>query len=187
MAVSPEWRSPLALRTLLLALPAATVCAIRRCGPDICSDDQVCCATPGNHSAAATTCCRPAVDPTYYNIAMITRKLSGILILLLLFAMGYSIQRLICSRTRTRRLHHLHHDDAEEQHLAASQTPSGRPATAVSQEPLIMVGPPDGGGGEPVASLPTYEECVCKRLPTYEESLLETPVSQREATHQQAS
>jgi len=143
-----------------------TVYSIRRCGPDICSDDQICCTPGGNNTA---TCCKQIVDPTYYNIAMVTRKLSGILILLLLFAMGYSIQRLICSKTRRRR---RLHEDLE--HLAASQS---HPTTTVSREPLVT-DPGSSSSGEadtvPPVSLPTYEECVCKRLPTYEESLLET-------------
>ncbi|KAJ3594866.1 hypothetical protein NHX12_004171 [Muraenolepis orangiensis] len=136
------------------------------CGPDICSDDQICC-TPGN---STVTCCKPIVDPTYYNIAMITRKLSGILILLLLFTMGYSIQRLICSKTR-RRLHDM--DDLP------SETPTnGHPTTTVSREPLVMrqgPGTSEADTALPVpALLPTYEECTSKHLPTYEESLLDT-------------
>ncbi|KAG7266349.1 hypothetical protein CRUP_017708 [Coryphaenoides rupestris] len=105
---------------------------------------------------------------------MVTRKLSGILILLLLFAMGYSIQRLICSKTRRRR---RLHDDLE--HLAASQS---HPTTTVSREPLVTdAGGSSGGEADalPPVSLPTYEECVCKRLPTYEESLLETSPTHR--------
>ncbi|CAL8315606.1 unnamed protein product [Gadus morhua 'NCC'] len=151
-----------------------TVYSIRRCGPDICSDDQICC-PPGQGNV---TCCKPIVDPTYYNIAMITRKLSGILLLLLLFAMGYSIQRLICSKTR-RRIH-------DTEHLAASQSPSGHPTPTVSREPLIVApGSSSESDAAPPASLPTYEECICKRLPTYEESLLESSlVSHVETTHQ---
>ncbi|KAI3374343.1 hypothetical protein L3Q82_006178 [Scortum barcoo] len=141
------------------ALAAFTVCllarpvvhCIRKCGQDLCRDDQVCCAQ-GNDTAAVT-CCKQFVDKTYYNIAMVTRKLSGVLIMLLLFAVGYFVQRVLCSRSRQLTPPH-----------------SGHPAGTASQEPLVESCAPDSSARPaPVAQLPSYEEC--KRLPTYEETV----------------
>uniref|UniRef100_A0AAY5EG14 Uncharacterized protein n=1 Tax=Electrophorus electricus TaxID=8005 RepID=A0AAY5EG14_ELEEL len=61
-----------------------------------CGEGQRCCA-PGNGSAAVR-CCKLPLQTFFDNVGWITRKLSGILILLLLFAMGYFIQRIICPR-----------------------------------------------------------------------------------------
>ncbi|KAF0046983.1 hypothetical protein F2P81_000616 [Scophthalmus maximus] len=131
----------------------AVVHSIRRCGPDLCRDEQVCCAQGNN--ATAVTCCQPIVDKTYYNIAMVTRKLSGVLIMLLLFAVGYFVQRVLCSRSRPLTPPH-----------------SGHPAATTSQEPLVEGCAPGGSRDPaPAAQLPTYDEC--KRLPTYEETVRE--------------
>ncbi|KAK9539195.1 hypothetical protein VZT92_004317 [Zoarces viviparus] len=143
------------------ALSVFTVCflfrtivhAIRKCGQDICRDDQVCCAQ-GN-STNAVTCCKQFMDNTYYNIAMVTRKLSGVLIMLLLFAAGYFVQRMLCSRSR--------------QQLTPPH--SGHPTVTTSQEPLVESNSTPSTLMEPAATsqLPSYDEC--KRLPTYEETV----------------
>ncbi|TNN35374.1 putative membrane protein C3orf80 [Liparis tanakae] len=128
-----------------------TVHAIRKCGLDICRDDQVCCAQ-GNDTKAVT-CCKQFMDKTYYNIAMVTRKLSGVLIMLLLFAAGYFVQRMLCSRSRQLTPPH-----------------SGHPTGTTSQDPLMESSAPAGSADPaPASQLPSYEEC--KRLPTYEETV----------------
>lgn len=138
-----------ALTVLILSILAPTaVYSIRRCGPDICRDDQICCAQ-GNNSSAVT-CCRQPVDQTFYNIAMVTRKLSGVLIMLLLFALGYVVQRALCSKSRQLTQHPL----------------NGHPPVTTSQEPLVES---SGLDVPPVVQLPSYDEC--KRLPTYEETM----------------
>ncbi|KAI4809913.1 hypothetical protein KUCAC02_018768 [Chaenocephalus aceratus] len=68
--------------------------SIRNVDHTFVESDQVCCAQ-GNDTTAVT-CCKQFVDNTYYNIAMVTRKLSGVLIMLLLFAVGYFVQRMLC-------------------------------------------------------------------------------------------
>lgn len=135
---------------LLCFLNRSVVFSIQKCGRDLCRDDQVCCAS-GNDTVV--TCCRQFVDKTYYNIAMVTRKLSGVLIMLLLFAVGYFVQRMLCSRSRP---------------LTPPQ--NGHPTVTTSQDPLVDICTPDSlVDSVPAAQLPTYEEC--KRLPTYEETI----------------
>lgn len=143
-------------------LGRAFVYSIRKCGLEYCRDDHICCAQ-GN---ATVTCCKPFVDETYYNIAMVTRKLSGVLILLLLFAVGYFVQRMLCSSSRQ------------------SIPPQNGPPTirpTASQELLMESCSRDSlaDGAPPLpqrsltpnSSLPTYDDC--KRLPTYEETVLD--------------
>lgn len=129
------------------ALVLFTVCflvrtlvySIRRCGQDmLCRDDQVCC-VQGNDSTVVT-CCKQLVDKTYYNIAMVTRKLSGVLIMLLLFAVGYFVQRALCSKSRQLTPAH-----------------NGHPLVTTSQDPLVESSTADSA---PAAQLPTYEETV---------------------------
>lgn len=144
MSLSRCW--PLMLLTLSLLGPV-NVFSIRRCGPDICRDEQICCAQ-GNNSAVVT-CCKQSLDKTYYNIAMVTRKLSGVLIMLLLFAVGYFVHRALCSKSRQ-----------------LSQPLHGHPSVTTSQEPLVESSGPDVA---PATQLPSYEEA--KRLPTYEETM----------------
>ncbi|KAM8728724.1 putative membrane protein C3orf80 homolog [Acanthopagrus schlegelii] len=141
--------------TLLTAcfLVRTLVSSIRRCGQDICRDEQVCCAQ-GNDTTAVT-CCKQFVDQTYYHIAMVTRKLSGVLIMLLLFAVGYFVQRVLCSRSRQLTPPH-----------------DGHPPVTTSQDPLVESCTPDSSlEPGPSAQLPSYEDC--KRLPTYEETVRE--------------
>lgn len=123
--------------------------SIQRCGPNFCRADEICCKN------TSVPCCKPHVDQIYYSIAMITRKLSGVLIMLLLFAMGYFIQRMLCSKSRQ-----------------ISPTQNGLPPVTASQEMLMescsrdtLADPPSAQN----AKLPTYEECG--DLPTYEETM----------------
>lgn len=142
----------------LLCITRKVVYSIRRCGQNICRDDQVCCAR-GNDTSTVT-CCKELVDSTYYNIAMVTRKLSGVLIMLLLFAFGYFVQRMLCSRSRQ-----------------LSDPYNGPPTAAASQEMLLESCTPDSLRSPAfTTSLPSYEDL--KRLPTYEETIRETYVTQ---------
>uniref|UniRef100_A0A3B4XGQ7 Uncharacterized protein n=1 Tax=Seriola lalandi dorsalis TaxID=1841481 RepID=A0A3B4XGQ7_SERLL len=135
-------------------LVRTVVYSIRKCGQVLCRDDQVCC-VQGNDTT--TSCCKQFMDKTYYNIAMVTRKLSGILILLLLFAVGYFVQRVLCSRSRQLTPPH-----------------NGHPTVTTSQEPLVERCTPDSLMDPALdAQLPTYDEC--KRLPTYEETSRSSP------------
>lgn len=131
-------------------LVRSVVYTIRKCGHAVCRDDEDCCPVGKNTTGP---CCRKFEDMTYYNISMVTRKLSGVLIMLLLFAVGYFIQRALCSRPRQ-----------------DSPPPNGHPAATISQEPLMEICTGDSPM-DPAASaqLPTYDEC--KSLPTYEETV----------------
>lgn len=138
----------LALMVLTLSfLVLELVYATRRCGQKSCRDEQVCCAQ-GNGSTATVTCCK-LVDKTYYNISLVTRKLSGVLIMLLLFAAGYFVQRVLCSRSRQ-----------------LTQAQNGHPPVTASQDPLVESSTPEEAAG---VQLPSYDES--KRLPTYEETM----------------
>lgn len=146
----------------VLCIARKAVHSIRRCGQNICRDDQVCCAH-GNDTSTVT-CCKDFVDNTYYNIAMVTRKLSGVLIMLLLFAFGYFVQRMLCSRSRQR-----------------SDPYHGPPTAAASQEMLMESCTPDSLRSPAFnTSLPSYEDL--KRLPTYEETIRESCVMQGTST-----
>lgn len=143
-------------RTLIVfsicLLTRTLVSSYRRCELSICRDDEICC-----KNTTLVPCCKPHADKTYYNIAMVTRKLSGVLIMLLLFALGYFIQRMLCSKSR--------------QH---SPPQNGQPPVTMSQEMLMESCSRDTLADPPLASaadvtLPTYEEC--KDLPTYEETI----------------
>lgn len=137
-----------ALAVLLLSLFVRTlVFSIHRCGPDVCPDEHGCC--PQGSNSSAVVCCQRLTGKTYYNIAVVTRKLSGVLLLLLLFALGYSLQRLLCSKTGR---------------LAQAQ--NGHPPVTTSQDPLMESSSPDQG---PAAQMPSYHGP--KRLPTYEETM----------------
>ncbi|TKS79869.1 Zona pellucida sperm-binding protein 3 [Collichthys lucidus] len=106
-----------------------------------------------DNNSTAVTCCRQFVDSTYYNIAMVTRKLSGVLIMLLLFAVGYFVQRVLCSRSRQLTPPHIEH-----------------PTVTTSQEPLVECSALESSmDPAPADQLPSYEEC--KGLPTYEETV----------------
>uniref|UniRef100_A0A3Q3CGG8 Uncharacterized protein n=1 Tax=Haplochromis burtoni TaxID=8153 RepID=A0A3Q3CGG8_HAPBU len=104
------------------------------------------------------SCCQLSIHAFFDNVGWFTRKLSGILILLLLFAMGYFIQRIICPRPRR----HPHHDRGEEPSLFHGHT-------SASQDSLLERYPEYNLGGFASPNLPAYDEV--KYLPTYEESM----------------
>ena len=138
----------------LLCFTHKVVYSIRKCGRNICRDEHVCC--PLGNDTSIVTCCPELVDNTYYNIAMVTRKLSGVLIMLLLFAFGYFVQRMLCSRSRQ-----------------SSASYSGPPTAAASQEMLMESCTPDSLRSPAFSTtLPSYEDL--KRLPTYEETIRES-------------
>lgn len=139
---------------VLFIFTRKVVYSIQTCGRDICRDDEQCC-DRRNHTTDVT-CCKQFVDNTYYSIAMVTRKLSGVLIMLLLFAFGYFVQRMLCSRTRQ-----------------LSVPYSGPPSAAASQEMLMESCTLDGLRDPSLSTtLPSYDDC--KRLPTYEETVRES-------------
>ncbi|XP_066565458.1 uncharacterized membrane protein C3orf80 homolog [Amia ocellicauda] len=130
--------------------------ATRNCGGTFCREDQRCC--PLGNSSSEIRCCKLPLHTFFDNVGWITRKLSGILILLLLFAMGYFIQRIICPRPRR---HHERQDDPSllNGHTTASQD------SLIDRLPEHRI----GAFTSPVLQLPAYDEV--KYLPTYEETM----------------
>uniref|UniRef100_A0A672GGX7 Uncharacterized protein n=1 Tax=Salarias fasciatus TaxID=181472 RepID=A0A672GGX7_SALFA len=112
-------------------------------------------------AGSAVRCCKLPIHIFFDNVGWFTRKLSGILILLLLFAMGYFIQRIICPRPRR----HPHHDRGEEPSLFHGHA-------SASQDSLLDRYPEYSLSDMASPSLPAYDEV--KYLPTYEESMQET-------------
>ena len=150
--------------TFLSACLVSACQALRNCGEVQCGDGHQCCPpiVTGNGSASsAVRCCKLPIHIFFDNVGWFTRKLSGILILLLLFAMGYFIQRIICPRPRR----HPHHDRSEEPSLF-----HGGHASA-SQDSLLDRYPEYSLGDFASPNLPAYDEV--KYLPTYEESMQE--------------
>ncbi|XP_058489126.1 uncharacterized membrane protein C3orf80 homolog [Solea solea] len=149
--------------TLLSACLVSACAALRSCGEVQCGDGQQCCppVVASNGSAGtAVRCCKLPIHIFFDNVGWFTRKLSGILILLLLFAMGYFIQRIICPRPRR----HPHNDRGEEPSLFNGHA-------SASQDSLLDRYPEYSLGDFTSPSLPSYDEV--KYLPTYEESMQE--------------
>ncbi|KAK7882660.1 hypothetical protein WMY93_028834 [Mugilogobius chulae] len=151
--------------TLVCVCVVSACEALRTCGDVQCGVGQQCCspAGAGNATAGSTVrCCKLPIHVFFDNVGWFTRKLSGILILLLLFAMGYFIQRIICPRPR-RQTH--------------QQTRSEEPSlfyghASASQDSLLERYPESYSLGDITSpSLPAYDEV--KYLPTYEESMQE--------------
>lgn len=150
-------------RTLVSACLVSACEAARSCGDVQCGDNQQCCAsnrTGSSGGGSAEYCCKLPIHVFFDNVGWITRKLSGILILLLLFAMGYFIQRIICPRPR-RDQNHEHCEEPSLSHGHAS----------ASQDSLLERYPEYTVGGFTSPNLPAYDEV--KYLPTYEESMQE--------------
>ncbi|KAM4889223.1 putative membrane protein C3orf80 homolog [Thomomys bottae] len=176
------WAAPVLPLLGLLALVAPSR------GGGSCADPACADRDPGNGTAAAR-CCRAPLLAFLDGAGWLVRKLSGLLVLLVLFAIGYFLQRIICPSPRR--------FPRGQARPGAAATP-GRPgapdgdededapallrdeAAAGSQDSLL-----DGAGrGAPerdlraVAAafpqLPSYEEV--RHLPSYEESLRLQPL-----------
>ncbi|KAJ3590865.1 hypothetical protein NHX12_008813 [Muraenolepis orangiensis] len=164
--------------TFLSACLISACEALRSCGEIHCGDGQQCCppvpgngtgtGTAGATTTAAVRCCKLPIHIFFDNVGWVTRKLSGILILLLLFAMGYFIQRIICPRPRR-------HPDHEHERRRPPEEPSlflHHGHTSASQDSLLDRCYPEYSIGDFASpSLPSYDEV--KYLPTYEESMQE--------------
>ncbi|XP_048201813.1 uncharacterized membrane protein C3orf80 homolog [Perognathus longimembris pacificus] len=145
---------------------------------------------PGNGTAAAR-CCRAPLLAFLDGAGWLVRKLSGLLVLLVLFAIGYFLQRIICPSPRRfprgparpgpaappGRPEAPDGDDDDDDEAPALLRDE---AAAGSQDSLL-----DGGGrGAPgrelralaaaFPQLPSYEEV--RHLPSYEESLRLQPL-----------
>lgn len=146
--------------TLLSACLVSACQALQSCGEVQCGDGQQCCLPGVNGNGSTVRCCKLPIHIFFDNVGWFTRKLSGILILLLLFAMGYFIQRIICPRPRR----HPHHDRSEEPSLFHGHA-------SASQDSLLDRYPECSLGDFASPNLPAYDEV--KYLPTYEESMQE--------------
>ncbi|XP_031430036.1 uncharacterized membrane protein C3orf80 homolog [Clupea harengus] len=142
--------------SFLTAFLIYTCQALRNCGDFQCREDQQCC----QHGNVTSRCCKLPLHTFFDNVGWITRKLSGILILLLLFAMGYFIQRIICPRPRRQQ------EREEDPSLLNTHT-------TASQDSLLDRFPDQciTDFTSPVLQLPAYDEV--KYLPTYEETMQE--------------
>ncbi|XP_039612526.1 uncharacterized membrane protein C3orf80 homolog [Polypterus senegalus] len=146
------------LHVIFLILYGIHTCqALRTCGDLICGESQGCCMF-GNTSSPQIKCCKLPLHTFIDSVGWITRKLSGILILLLLFAMGYFIQRIICPRPRR------HRDRQEDPSLLNGHTTASQDSLLDPFHELSVV-----DFIPPVLQLPAYDEV--KYLPTYEESM----------------
>ncbi|XP_025872277.2 uncharacterized membrane protein C3orf80 homolog [Vulpes vulpes] len=186
---------PLPLLLLLLAL-AAPSRGGGGCAELACGERERCCDAA---NATAVRCCKLPLHAFLDNVGWFVRKLSGLLILLVLFAIGYFLQRIICPSPRRYPRAQARpgppgaagppdrgDDDDDSPALLRDEAAAG------SQDSLLDSGGGGGGGGgrargggraAPACAsehelrvvppgflqLPSYEEV--KYLPTYEESM----------------
>ncbi|KAM5293374.1 putative membrane protein C3orf80 homolog [Ctenodactylus gundi] len=193
--VAPEGLSgapaPLALLPRLLLLALALVAPSRGgggCAELACGERERCCDAA---NATAARCCQLPLHAFLDNVGWFVRKLSGLLILLVLFAIGYFLQRIICPSPRRYPRGQARPGPAGGPGPPGAPGPRGHDddspallhaeAAAGSQDSLLD----GGGGGSPAQAcaaehglravapaflqLPSYEEV--KYLPTYEESM----------------
>ncbi|XP_004441759.1 PREDICTED: uncharacterized membrane protein C3orf80 homolog [Ceratotherium simum simum] len=131
---------------LLLAL-AAPSRGGGGCAELACGERERCCDAA---NATAARCCTPPLHAFLDNVGWFVRKLSGLLILLVLFAIGYFLQRIICPSPR-------------------------RYARGQASEHELRVVPPvflQLPSYEEVKTLPTYEESMRLQQPSPGEVVL---------------
>ncbi|KAM7132932.1 putative membrane protein C3orf80 homolog [Molossus nigricans] len=129
LSVAP---APPPLLPLLLLLALALVAPSRGgggCAELACGERERCCDAA---NATAVRCCKLPLHAFLDNVGWFVRKLSGLLILLVLFAIGYFLQRIICPSPRR------------------YQRGQARPGQARSGQP--------GGGGLPGAAEPPDDD-----------------------------
>uniref|UniRef100_A0A8C8RVA6 Chromosome 3 open reading frame 80 n=1 Tax=Pelusios castaneus TaxID=367368 RepID=A0A8C8RVA6_9SAUR len=141
------------------------------CGELRCAERESCC-DYGNVTYTEIKCCKLPLHTFLDNVGWFVRKLSGLLILLVLFAIGYFLQRIICPSPR-RYSRQPRHDSpgspldvtaatSQDSLLDSSSGSSGRGPSEQELPPLQISSPR-------FLQLPSYEEV--KYLPTYEESM----------------
>lgn len=149
-----------------LVLDVGTCVTVLVCGC-VCEASRGCegiqCSARANNSATTPAgCCDKKLGTFGEQALWLARKLSGLLILLALFVLGYFVQRLVCPRHRRRG-------------RGATQEPDSLLSahTAASRDTLLESYGYDECGVQgftsPVMQPPAYDEI--KDLPTYEESV----------------
>ncbi|XP_062833586.1 uncharacterized membrane protein C3orf80 homolog [Anolis carolinensis] len=150
------------------------------------------CCRGGNLTHPEARCCRLPFHTFLDNVGWLVRKLSGLLILLVLFAIGYFLQRLICPSPRRRRRERRRaarrrsseeeeeeegeEDEEEEEEEeergcgAGGASSSSFPGTAASSQDSLL----DSHGrshsqGRPLPLLPLPAPACFFHLPAYEE------------------
>ncbi|XP_070365858.1 uncharacterized membrane protein C3orf80 homolog [Equus asinus] len=188
-APAPPPMLPLLLLALVAPSRGGGGCAELGCG-----ERERCCDAA---NATAVRCCKPPLHAFLDSVGWFVRKLSGLLILLVLFAIGYFLQRIICPSPRRYPRGQARSGQARPGPPGAAGPPDDDDdspallrdeAAAGSQDSLLDSGGGGrdrGGGGRAAPScasehelrvvppaflqLPSYEEV--KTLPTYEESM----------------
>ncbi|XP_053315528.1 uncharacterized membrane protein C3orf80 homolog [Spea bombifrons] len=134
------------------------------CGDLLCGEKEGCCVF-GNVSHTEIRCCQLPFHTFLDNVGWFVRKLSGLLILLVLFAIGYFLQRMICPSPRryTRRQQQRGRDGPGLLNDTSSQDSLIDSVRRLPEHELRVISSPV------FLQLPSYEEV--KYLPTYEESM----------------
>ncbi|XP_043926856.1 uncharacterized membrane protein C3orf80 homolog [Protopterus annectens] len=150
----------LLLPFFLVSLSVPQTGATLNCADLVCGERESCCFI-SNATETHIKCCKLPFHAFLDNAGWLLRKLSGLLILGVLFAIGYFLQRIICPQprryNRTEQVSPALYNDS----ISASQD-SLLDRIMVSQHELEILGPA-------ALHLPSYEEV--KYLPTYEESM----------------
>ncbi|KAG8581089.1 hypothetical protein GDO81_007549 [Engystomops pustulosus] len=153
--------SLLLLPALLLLLGAELLQAGWSCGDLLCGDREGCCVF-GNVSHTEIKCCQLPFHTFLDNVGWFVRKLSGLLILLVLFAIGYFLQRMICPSPR-RYSRPQPRSTGGPGLLNETSSQDSLIDRHLSQHELRIISSPV------LLQLPSYKEVMY--LPTYEESM----------------
>ncbi|CAH6898315.1 uncharacterized membrane protein C3orf80 homolog [Phodopus roborovskii] len=124
------------LLPLLLLLALALVAPSRGgggCAELACGERERCC---DSANATAVRCCKLPLHAFLDNVGWFVRKLSGLLILLVLFAIGYFLQRIICPSPR-------------RYPRGQARPGQARPGPAGDSGPPGTAGPPDDDDDSP--------------------------------------
>ncbi|XP_036982252.2 uncharacterized membrane protein C3orf80 homolog [Artibeus jamaicensis] len=124
---------PALLRLLLLLALVAPSRGGGGCAELACGGGERCCAAA---NATAVRCCRLPLHAFLDNVGWFVRKLSGLLILLVLFAIGYFLQRIICPNPR-------------RYPRGQARPGQARPGTPGDAGPPGAAGPPDDDDDSP--------------------------------------
>ncbi|KAB1283436.1 putative membrane protein C3orf80-like protein [Camelus dromedarius] len=136
LSVAP---APPPLLPLLLLLALALVAPSRGgggCAELACGERERCCDAA---NATAVRCCKLPLHAFLDNVGWFVRKLSGLLILLVLFAIGYFLQRIICPSPRS--YEEVKYLPTYEESMRLQQLSPGEVVLPVS-----VLGRPRGGG-----------------------------------------